>query len=93
MHGTTDGIQRAPRFLIKLLRSPRERYGIELVKGQLGDLSFDPQPFDVVNLWHVLEHLPSPSVGFDLCRSLLRPGGLLVIGVPHDSGAAGQFNG
>jgi SAM-dependent methyltransferase len=62
----------------------RSRYGLELAKGQLEDLFIDGQ-FDVVTLWHVLEHIPSPSRGLELCRGLLRPGGLLVIAVPNDA--------
>lgn len=68
----------------------RERYGVELVEGQL-DHAAVSGPFDVVTMWHVLEHLPSPSRGLRLCRSLLRTGGLLVVAVPNDSDARWRF--
>jgi SAM-dependent methyltransferase len=68
----------------------RERYGIEIAEGQLGDATVSG-PFDVVSMWHVLEHLPSPSQGLRQCRSLLREGGLLVVAVPNDSDARWRF--
>ncbi len=40
--------------------------------------------FDVVHLWEVLEHLPDPAGMINLCRQVLNPGGLIVIGVPND---------
>ena len=40
----------------------------------------------MVSLWDVLEHLPDPGLALGrLCR-LLRPGGLLLLGVPHRHG-------
>ncbi len=68
----------------------RERYGIEIVEGQLGDAALSG-PFDLVSMWHVLEHLPSPSLGLRQCRALLRTGGLLVVAVPNDSNARWRF--
>lgn len=68
----------------------RETYGVEIIEGQLGDTTISG-PFDVVTMWHVLEHLPSPSLGLRQCRSLLRTGGLLVVAVPNDSDARWRF--
>ncbi len=68
----------------------RERHGLEILEGQLGEISV-PEPFDMVTMWHVLEHLPSPSLGLRLCHSLLRKGGLLVVAVPNDSDARWRF--
>jgi len=68
----------------------RELFGFEMAEGQLEDVSLQG-PYDVVTLWHVLEHLPSPSRGLDLARRLLRRGGLLVVAVPNDSNARWRF--
>jgi SAM-dependent methyltransferase len=43
----------------------------------------DQPPFDVITAMSVLEHLPHPSVMVEAARSLLRPGGLLVLRVPN----------
>lgn len=69
------------------VRIARERYGLNLLLGDVKDLSLPPGSFDLVTLWHVLEHVPSPSMTLKRCRDLLRPGGLLGIAVPNDSEA------
>jgi 2-polyprenyl-3-methyl-5-hydroxy-6-metoxy-1,4-benzoquinol methylase len=38
---------------------------------------------DAVVLWHVLEHLPNPAAALQRVRGWLRPGGVVVIGVPN----------
>ena len=39
--------------------------------------------FDVITLWHVLEHLPKLDTHIQLFRKLLKPNGLLIIAVPN----------
>ncbi|MEE2771465.1 MAG: class I SAM-dependent methyltransferase [Bacteroidota bacterium] len=39
--------------------------------------------YDVISLWHVLEHLPDPKIAFEKLFSLLKESGLLVIAVPN----------
>jgi 2-polyprenyl-3-methyl-5-hydroxy-6-metoxy-1,4-benzoquinol methylase len=46
-------------------------------------LKFADATFDVITLWHVLEHLPNLEDHIKLFKKLLRPGGLLVIAVPN----------
>ena len=65
----------------------RKRHGLELLLGRAEDLSIPPGSFDLITLWHVLEHVPSPSRTLNLCHDLLRPGGLLAIAVPNDDAA------
>lgn len=49
-------------------------------------------PFDVITLWHVLEHLPKLEFKFRQITSLLAPGGLLVVAVPnHESWDAKHY--
>ena len=38
---------------------------------------------DAVVLWHVLEHVPDPSAAVARTRDWLRPGGVLIVGVPN----------
>lgn len=42
-----------------------------------------PSSFDVITLWHVLEHLPNLEIHTALFKSLLKPNGILVIAVPN----------
>ncbi|MBN1425180.1 class I SAM-dependent methyltransferase [Candidatus Fermentibacteria bacterium] len=44
---------------------------------------FAPESFDVVTLWHVLEHVPDPAQTLGATARLLRRGGSAVITVPN----------
>jgi 2-polyprenyl-3-methyl-5-hydroxy-6-metoxy-1,4-benzoquinol methylase len=62
----------------------------------VGDVLAAPWPensFDVINIWHVLEHLPDPAAVLARCRALLRPGGLLVVAVPNFESVQAAFAG
>lgn len=70
------------RFAVRLLRGPLEEVA---ASGAL-----EPASFDVVTLFHVLEHLADPRRTLELCRALLRPGGWIFVAVPND-GPVGLF--
>lgn len=55
----------------------------EALVGDIQSYSFEPESFDVSICWNVLEHLPHPTSALDNIRAALRPGGLIVIGVPN----------
>jgi 2-polyprenyl-3-methyl-5-hydroxy-6-metoxy-1,4-benzoquinol methylase len=69
------------------VRIARERYALDLLLGSADDLALTPGSFDLITLWHVLEHVPSPSQTLKLCHELLAPNGLLAIAVPNDDDA------
>ena len=46
-------------------------------------LSFDENNFDVITLWHVLEHLPNLENQISIFKKLLKPNGTLIIAVPN----------
>ncbi len=46
-------------------------------------------PFDVIAMWHVIEHLPNPREVLAAAAGSLAPGGIVVIGTPNP--AAFQF--
>ncbi|GGD17111.1 class I SAM-dependent methyltransferase [Hyunsoonleella pacifica] len=46
-------------------------------------LKFDSNSFDVITLWHVLEHLPNLEDHLTLFKNLLKPKGILIIAVPN----------
>jgi SAM-dependent methyltransferase len=56
----------------------------EMRAGQLDEIELEPESFDLISLWHVLEHLPQPGSALRDLAGYLRPGGLLVIAVPND---------
>jgi len=65
----------------------RERYDLDLLEGQVEELHLAPASFDMVTLWHVLEHVPSPAKTLAICHRLLAPRGWLAIAVPNDDEA------
>lgn len=54
--------------------------GIEL-KSTLND--FDGKQFDVITLWHVLEHIPNLNETILKLSNLVKPNGTLIIAVPN----------
>lgn len=46
-------------------------------------LEFPKQSFDVISLWHVLEHLPNLDEQVFILKSLLKENGRLIIAVPN----------
>lgn len=68
------------------LRRVREKLGLEKLHAQsLEEFSRTRPPagFDAVSLFQVLEHLDRPAAWLGHIRSLLKPGGYLVVGVPN----------
>lgn len=72
-------------------RVARERYGVEVLEGQVDDLGLPDSSFDNVTLFHVLEHVPDPAKLARTCHRLLRPGGILAVAVPNDVLAWGSL--
>lgn len=62
----------------------REHFGLE-VKPESALKEFAPGSFDVITLWHVMEHLESLNETWELLRELLTEKGMLIIAVPNCS--------
>jgi len=55
--------------------------------------SLSADSFDVITLWHVLEHLPNLEEQIQVFKKLLKPNGILIIAVPnHNSFDAKYYN-
>jgi SAM-dependent methyltransferase len=67
--------------------------GIELVSGGIDDAPVPPASLDAATLWHVLEHLDDPGEALERIASWLRPGGMLVVGVPNLASAQARLGG
>jgi 2-polyprenyl-3-methyl-5-hydroxy-6-metoxy-1,4-benzoquinol methylase len=60
----------------------KQRYDLEL-KGPEELSALPPGSFDVITLWHVLEHVHDLQVTVSRLERALKPGGILVIAVPN----------
>jgi spore maturation protein CgeB len=65
----------------------REKYGLKVVTGVLGDTSFDSGCFDVVSAWDVIEHVASPEGFMANVQRVLKPGGLFILNTPNVNSA------
>ena len=69
----------------------REKLGIEVFSGTLeSECSRLRAPYDVIALFHVIEHIPRPIPFLQACRTLLADDGVLLLRTPNvDSWIAG----
>lgn len=61
----------------------RQKYGHSLRVGNLEAMGFPARAFDLVTMWHVLEHLREPRAALERIATLLAPGGILALEVPN----------
>ncbi|MEJ7798167.1 MAG: class I SAM-dependent methyltransferase [Solirubrobacteraceae bacterium] len=67
--------------------------GIELVSGEIDDAQVPLASLDAATLWHVLEHVEDPGAALERIASWLRPGGMLVVGVPNLASVQARLGG
>lgn len=61
----------------------KSKLGLEIYNKDLLDIQFKDRQFDLVTIWHVLEHVPRPEDYVIKIRKLLKPNGTLVVEVPN----------
>jgi SAM-dependent methyltransferase len=79
---TAQGVEPTPAFAALA----RDHLGADVRTGTVEAAAFQDGSFDVVTLWHVLEHIPHPGGELARLRAALRPGGLIGIEVPNAGG-------
>ncbi len=67
------------------VRHIQERLGLDARQGDLLSLDLEEGSFDVVTLWHVLEHTTDPLANLRKARRLLKEDGVLVLALPNAS--------
>lgn len=89
--GTGDFLQKAKSngWNVKGIEPNKKARDISNAKinGQVFDaterLKLKQNSFDVITLWHVLEHLPKLDEQLESFKKLLKPNGVLIIAVPN----------
>ena len=70
----------------------RARDHAEIFTGALLDYPSRPDPFDLIVMHHVIEHMADPEANLVKLSELLAPDGWLILGTPDfDSGCARRF--
>jgi 2-polyprenyl-3-methyl-5-hydroxy-6-metoxy-1,4-benzoquinol methylase len=65
-------------------RIARQRRGLEVLVGDIMQADLPEHGFDAVTLLDVLEHILEPGLLLDRVRTLMRPGGALMLVLPND---------
>lgn len=58
-------------------------YGLNVQVGFVQDVMLHEESFDLITIWHVLEHTENPCAVLTKLHTLLKPQGVLVIEVPN----------
>lgn len=61
----------------------KDNFSLDIFCGELKDAPFKEASFDIITLWHILEHTTDPKEFLIQVNRLLRPGGILAIEVPN----------
>ncbi|RCJ39268.1 hypothetical protein A6769_05705 [Nostoc punctiforme NIES-2108] len=61
----------------------QKTFDIPMLLGRVEDQQLQPQSFDAIVLYDVLEHLPDPVATIQHCISLLKPDGILTVQTPN----------
>ncbi len=67
--------------------------GLDMRCGTLDDVDVGGQPFDLVTMWHCLEHVHDPLPQLARAAGLLRSGGRMIIAVPDAGGLTARLFG
>jgi 2-polyprenyl-3-methyl-5-hydroxy-6-metoxy-1,4-benzoquinol methylase len=65
------------------LGRPVDEPHLRLIRAEFADVRDEIGKFDVITMWHVLEHIPSPKDLLEGVLSVLNDDGVLVVSVPN----------
>jgi len=62
----------------------KEKFSLKVHELDLTQAKLNSEPFDVITLFDVIEHLPQPNLIIEACKELLTSGGILLIRTPME---------
>jgi len=69
----------------------RQQHGLNIKNEELTDCDYPEKSFDVITMWHVLEHLDNPNAVIAKIKLLLKNDGLLLIALPNIASPDAKF--
>ena len=76
---------------VRLARARSHCPGVAFEAGNVTAMPYSNAAFDIVLCHHVVEHVDDDDAVLRECRRVLRPGGLLLLGIPQEDGAIGRW--
>jgi len=73
--------------LLRLMRTKQLGLDVRLFMADIGNYPADDDVFDVIFFNHVLEHIPDDAGALREVQRILKPRGLLILGVPNEGAA------
>jgi 2-polyprenyl-3-methyl-5-hydroxy-6-metoxy-1,4-benzoquinol methylase len=58
-------------------------YDLNIFSGEIEDSGFKENFFDVITIWHVIEHVKNPYGMLKKAYNLLKPGGIIFVATPN----------
>jgi SAM-dependent methyltransferase len=83
------GVEPSPRLAARIAAE----FGVPVERGFLSEVELPHSDFNVICMYHVLEHVEDPVALLDELRELLTDGGILVIEVPNIASAMARRRG
>jgi 2-polyprenyl-3-methyl-5-hydroxy-6-metoxy-1,4-benzoquinol methylase len=68
-----------------------EENGINIYKKSIECIDFVEKKFDIITLWHVMEHLENPQIIFEKLRKIIKDDGILIFQVPNNESMGFKF--
>jgi SAM-dependent methyltransferase len=72
-------------------RYARGKLGISVTLGSMQKGVFAARSFDIITMWHFLEHTPDPDLSLRQAGEWLKEGGILVVDVPNYEGTDARY--
>ena len=69
-----------------------ERLGLSVTVGEIETVNLPPNSYDIITMWHFLEHTRDPREAILKAMDLLKKNGILVIDIPNYDGTDARKN-